>query len=123
MQTERMFANVLMSVDGMVVPAVAPFPGDTPVAELANWFASAKAEVRAETSEEDEPTAVMELMKGAKALTAATVVTSLTAMKVDGVSDEHGPKAVIRARFGFAELIPGLPPTAARYTRVALSHE
>jgi hypothetical protein len=67
--------------------------------------------------------AVMDFMKGERALTAATVVTSLTEMKVDGVSDEQGPRAVIRAKLGLGELMPGLPPTAVRYTRVVLLQE
>jgi hypothetical protein len=121
-QVDIAFASVLMSADGMAVSGT-PFPGESPVVELASWFASVKAEVSAEVSEEEEPIAVMELMKGARALTAATVVTSLTEMNVEGVSDEQGPRAVISARLGFEELIPGLPPTAVRYTNVALSQE
>jgi hypothetical protein len=120
-QVDIAFASVLISADGMV--SGTPFPGESPVVGLASWFASVKAEVRAEACEEEEPIAVMELMKGARALTAATVVTSFTEMKVEAVSDEQGPRAVISARFGFDEVIPGLPPTAVRYTNVALSQE
>ena len=120
-QVDIAFASVLISGVGMV--SGTPFPGDTPVVELANWLARVKADANAEESEEEEPMAVIELMKGARALTAATVVTSLTEIKVEGVSEEQGPRAVIRARFGFDDVIPGLPPTAVRYTNVALSQE
>ena len=121
-QVDIAFASVLISADGMEAPGT-PLPGEIPVVELASSFASVKAEVSTAASEEEEPIAVMELMKGARALTAATVVTSLTKMKVEGVSDEQGPRAVINAKLGFEELIPGLPPTAVRYTNVALSQE
>jgi hypothetical protein len=123
MQVEMMSASVLISVDGMVVPAAAPLPGEIPVTGSAYSFANANAEVSAETSEGEEPMAVMELIKGASALVAATVVTSLTEMKVDAVSDEQGPRAVIKARLGLLEPMPGFPPTAVRYTSVALLQE
>ena len=56
--------------------------------------------------------AVAEVMKGASAATAATVVSSLMLMKVEGVSEEQGPSAAMSAMLGFVVERPGLPPVA-----------
>jgi hypothetical protein len=66
---------------------------------------------------------VYEVIYGASAFTAATVVNSFTTMGVPGLSEVHGPSAVIIARFGFVMPGPGSPPIAVRYTSVAFVHE
>jgi hypothetical protein len=39
------------------------------------------------------------------------------------LTDEHGPSAVIIARFAFVNPAPGLPPVAVTYTSLAAVHE
>jgi hypothetical protein len=82
-----------------------------------------KAESREALSPLPDPTAVYEVIYDVNAFTAATVVSSLTTMGDPGLSDVHGPNAVIIARFGLVALGVGLPPVAVRYTSVAFVHE
>jgi len=89
-----------------------PVPGARPVVVLTSWLASVKAAAREGTSAGEEPMAVADVMKGARAETAATVVSSLMLMKVAGVSEEQGPSAAMSAMLGFVVERPGLPPVA-----------
>ena len=89
MQLAITLARVLINAVGLVVPTGAVSPGDVPVAEFENWFARVKAEASAVASVADEPTEDIELMNGARAFTAATVVTSLTEINVDEVKAEQ----------------------------------
>src|SRR6185312_153316 len=110
MQAERMSARVLSSAVGTVSPGGTLVPGAVPVVVLTSWLARVKEAAREGTSAGEEPMAVADVMKGARAETAATVVSSLMLMKVAGVSEEQGPSAAMSAMLGFVVERPGLPP-------------
>jgi hypothetical protein len=59
-----------------------------------------------------------EVIYGARAHTAATVVSSLVTMNVEGVKFPQAPSAVIIDKVGLfvPGASPGLPPVATRYT-------
>src|ERR1700760_457099 len=101
MQAERMSARVLSSETGTAKPEGTFEPGAVPVEVFTYSLARVKALASCAVSEDDEPMAVAEVMKGASAATAATVVSSLMLMKVAGVSEEHGPSAAMSAMLGF----------------------
>lgn len=123
MHTEMISAKVIISAEGTVVPRGTSMPGVVPVVELTNSEATVKAVARAETSVVDDPTAEGDLMKGASAETAATVVSSLIETNVSGPREEQGPTTAIIDRLGLLRPMPGSPPVAVRYVSVALEHE
>jgi len=72
-------------------------PGVSPVEVLAKYPAYVKPEARAAASDGPEPMEEYDDMKGASAYTAATVVISLMARKVEAVSEPQGPMEAISA--------------------------
>jgi len=122
-QAERISARVLISVVGTVMPEGTFRPGVAPVVGSTNSEASVKAAARAEASVVAEPIAEGELINGARAETAATVVSSLITRDVFELMDEQGPTADIIARFGLLLVAPGLPPVAVTKTSVAFEQE
>jgi hypothetical protein len=115
--------RVLIKGVGTARPAGMLEPGDKPVEGFTNAEANANADASEEASLLPEPIEEGELIKGASAETAATLVTSLITRKVPEFSEEHGPNAFIRAISGLAEGNPGFPPVAVKYTYVAFVQE
>src|SRR5580698_3493984 len=81
MQASTMSAMVSICAMGTVSPEGTLTPGTVPEPMLTSCEARVKAEARTGASDEPEPTAVRDVMKGARAYTPATVVSSLTLMK------------------------------------------
>ncbi len=123
MHVDTMSASVFTSCVGTVKPAGTFAPGALPVVGFASCEASVNAIVSAGASSMPDPTAVPELIYGASAATAATVVTSFTVTNDAVCSAAHDPSATISARFGFTPpASPGFPPVAVRYTSVVFAH-
>jgi len=114
MQAEIMLASVLICEAGAVAPVGSEGPGTKPVEGSTKEAARVNAAERPAASIEEEPIAEAEVMNGARADTAATVVRSSIMMKVEAESELHEPRAVMRVRAALlvpAER-PGLPPVA-----------
>src|SRR5207245_1076997 len=94
----RMLPRVLICWVGAVAPEGSDGPGTVPVEGSAREFARAKASERPAASREVEPMAEAEVMKGARAVIAATVVRSSTMMVVEGLRAPQGPRVVMRLR-------------------------
>jgi hypothetical protein len=114
-QAARMFARLLICWVGAVAPEGSDGPERVPVEGSTREFARVKAAERPEASMEVEPMAEAEVMKGARAATAATVVRSSTMMVVEVLSAPQRPRAVMRLRTALfvPPVRPGLPPVAA----------
>src|SRR5665213_400414 len=93
------FPSVLIASVGTVSPVGTFSPGETPAAGFTISLASVNAASSAATSPLPDPTAIYDVINGASAFTAATVVSSFTTMNVAAFNDEHDPSAVIIARF------------------------
>lgn len=72
----RIFATVLIKATGMEVPAGTGVPAKEPVEVFANWVAATNADARFEESPADDPISEGDAANGARAVVAATVVTS-----------------------------------------------
>src|SRR6266702_7360846 len=86
-QTERMLARVLICWTGAVAPLGSDGPETAPVAGSTRELARVKASESQAASREVEPMAEAEVIKGARAVTAATVVRSLITTLVDEVRE------------------------------------
>ena len=117
MHAARMSPSVFSLEVGAVAP-VGSVPGDCPRLTLTSLFTEEKALVRPVTLVDDVPSERALDMKGARAKAPATVVSSLTEMKVEEVRLPQAPRGAIRAAFGFVPP-PGLPPIDVAYTSVA----
>ena len=93
MQAARTLARVLICWAGAVAPEGSDGPETAPVKGLTRESARVKAAERPAASIEEEPIAEAEIMKGARAVTAATVVRSSIMMLVDGVSEPQAPRS------------------------------
>ena len=119
---DTMPASELINALGTSSPAGIEVPGEVPVAVFAYSEANMNASVRKVASAAPDPMQVGavvqdgEVIYGASAATAATVVTSFRLMAVVGVSELHDPSAAIRAiAVLFVPLArPGLPPVVSR---------
>ena len=111
-QADKILPSVLISATGTAQPDGTLIPGAEPLVGLTSCEARVKAAASAPASLGDEPIAVDEVINGARAETAATVVSSFTQINVLAVNDEHGPSAAIRERFGLLLPTPGLPLVA-----------
>lgn len=116
MHAAIMFAIVLIFVVGTDVPVGTPTPGEVPVDILANSLARLNAAANALALPVDDPSVVGELINGASAFTAATVVTSLIFRNGVFVRFLHVPRAAIRASAALfvPAARPGFPPVATR---------
>ena len=108
-------ASVLICWVGAVAPEGSDGPETAPVKGLTRELASVKAAERPAASIEEEPIAAADVMKGVRAVTAATVVRSSIMMLVEAVREPQRPRAVMRLRavLFVAAARPGLPPVAA----------
>jgi hypothetical protein len=109
-----MSASVLSSVTGTVSPAGTFNPGAVPVVVFTYSDASVKALASVVASALPDPMLLYELINGASAHTAATVVSSFIEINVEGPRFPQGPSAAISAS---AALFvpgpsPGFPPVA-----------
>jgi hypothetical protein len=112
-----------ISATGTVYPVGTLAPGANPVVGFTYSLASVNAAFRAATSLVPDPIAEADVMYGASAFTAATVVSSLIMMNGVCCNAVHEPSAAIICRLLF--VTPGLacPPVAVMYTSVALAQE
>ena len=110
-----MSANVFSRAIGDVTTASPPGTAE-PVVVLTREPMELKAPSKAFAVEGSLPIWLRSAIKGTRASTLATVVSSLTLMKVDALSDPHAPRAAIIARFGLIAFPgrPGFPPVATR---------
>jgi hypothetical protein len=119
-QLERISANVFSCATGTVVPAGRFNPGAAPVVVLTYSAASVKALASTRASVVPDPMLLYEVINGASAHTAATVVNSFMLINVEVPRFPHGPSAAISAIAALLVpgLSPGFPPVAVTYTRV-----
>jgi hypothetical protein len=109
-----MSASVFSCATGTVVPVGTFNPGAVPVVVFTYSDASVKALASVVASVLLDPMLLYELINGASAHTAATVVSSFMLINVEGPRLPQGPSAAISARAALfvPELSPGFPPVA-----------
>jgi hypothetical protein len=115
--------RVSISATGTVYPFGTFAPGADPVVGFTYSLARVNPASMAATSLVPEPIAVADVMYGASAFTAATVVSSLMMMKGVACNAVQEPSADISSRLLFVTPGLGCPPVDVMYTSVALAQE